>query len=105
MHKLRIVERAGIGAEQFPVSFHLNTGRLIQDGRMRADGADVRITVGEREIPFQMEGLNTACTRMTFPVDLMPDETREDVFLHYGNPDAAAPGYDRGWITGSSYWV
>ena len=95
--RIRVSERAGRGAEQFPVAFDLNTEHQVRAGRMRADGADVRIVQCDQEIPFQMEGMNTACTRVTFQVDIGPGETREDVFLMYGNPDVEAPDYDTEW--------
>ena len=96
---VRVAERAGVGATQFPVSFGLDTATLVAEGKMQADGADIRVTVGGWEAPCQVEGMNSARTRVTFQLDLGPGETRDDVVLHYGNPAAPAPSYDSGWGT------
>ena len=94
---IRVAEHAGVGAAQFPVSFELDTGPLVEAGAMRADGADVRITLGNREIPCQLEKTDAGHTRITFQIDLEANEVRKDALLHYGNPDAEMPDYDRSW--------
>lgn len=96
---IRVIEKAGVGASSFPVSFELNTARLIREGKMRPDGADIWITIAGAEVPHQFEGMNTHRTIITFQIDLKPNETRDDVILYFGNPSAQAPNYDRGWGT------
>lgn len=96
---VRVAERAGVGSTQFPVSFDLDTATLVAEGKMRADGADIRVTVGGWGAPCQVAGMNSAQTRVTFQLDLKPGETRDDVVLHYGNPAAPAPSYEGGWGT------
>ena len=94
---IRVAEQAGIAALQFPVVLELNTKQLVEAGDMRADGADVRLTLAGEEIPFQLEKMRTERTQITFQVDLVPGQIRTDAVLHYGNPKAEAPLYDTDW--------
>jgi len=94
---VRVVERSGVDARQFPVSFTLDAAVLSAEGKMQPDGADLRITVGGEEVPLQTEALDNGQMLVTFQVDLEAGQARHDVVLHYGNADAAAPRYDTSW--------
>lgn len=101
-HTLRVEDKTGVGAKHFPVSFELNTARLISEGKMRSDGADIRITIAGTEAPYQIDGINSDRTLITFQVELKPGESRDDIILHYGNPFAQAPKNDTYWTTNQS---
>lgn len=94
---IHVSERAGVGAENFPVSLKLDTARLIAMGALQTDGADLRVSVAGREVPCQAEAMGTTRTQITFEVDVRPNETREDIALHWGNPAAADPSYTSDW--------
>ena len=94
---VRVVERAGVPAPRFPVSLALDVRRLAEEGKARPDGTDLRVTIGSEEVPSQTEGLADGRMLVTFQVDLEAGQARDDVVLHYGNPDAAAPHYDTAW--------
>jgi len=94
---LRVVERAKARARDFPVSFELDTKRLITEGKLRTDLRDLRMTVAGEEVPFQLERGSSGKTKVTFQIDLGPAQVREDAVLHYGNPRAKKPEYDRTW--------
>ena len=94
---VRVVERAGVPAPRFPASLALDVRRLAEEGKARPDGTDLRVTIGSEEVPSQTEGLADGRMLVTFQVDLEAGQARDDVVLHYGNPDAAAPHYDTAW--------
>jgi hypothetical protein len=99
-HKtIRVVEQAGVGASSFPVSFELDTARLIREGKMRPDGTDIRIAIAGVEVPYQVEGMNTEHTIITFQIDLKPNESRDDIALQFGIGLEPATTYDRSWGT------
>jgi len=92
-----VTERANLPARSFPVAFELNAAELAAAGRMRADGADLRILVAGVETPHQLEPLAEGHLKVTFQIDLEPGQVRDDIVLLTGNPDASAPDYDTGW--------
>ena len=94
---IEVVERAGVPARRFPVSVRLNAEGLAEEGKMQRSGADVRVTIGGKEVPVQTEDLPDGQMLLTFQVDLEPGQVRDDLALHYGNPDAAPPQYDTTW--------
>ncbi|MHC4399081.1 MAG: FG-GAP repeat domain-containing protein [Planctomycetota bacterium] len=94
---IRLIERAGVEATSFPVSLQLDAEGLDREGKMRRDGADIRVTVADREVPYQTEQDDRGETTITFQIDLKPNEVRDDIVLHYGNASAKPPEYDIGW--------
>jgi len=95
--RLRVMERAKVSARDFPVSFELDTAELISAGKCRRDLGDLRITVAGKEVPVQVENIAGGKAIVTFQIDLLSGQAREDVVLHYGNRHATMPRYDAGW--------
>ena len=94
---LAVEEQAGVGAVDFPVSFELDTGKLVEERKLRPDMADIRITVAGVEVPCQLEKTDDAKTLVTFQISLRANQKREDVILYYGRPVAQLPEYDKSW--------
>lgn len=96
---LVVEEQAGVPAEDFPVSFELDTGKLVEEGKLRPDMADLRITAGGVEVPYQLEKADDLKTLVTFQINLRANQKREDVLLYYGRTVAQQPEYDKSWGT------
>ncbi len=94
---LVVHEQAGVGAADFPVSFELDTGRLTKQRKLKGSLADIRITVGGVEVPYQLEKTDEGKTLVTFQIDLAPNQKRKDIILYYGRRVVKAPEYDKSW--------
>jgi len=95
--QITVTEPAGLPARSFPVSFELDAAELAAAGKMRPDGADVRILVAGVEVPHQLEPIDDGRLKVTFQIDLEADQIRDDILLLTGNPSAVAPEYDTSW--------
>ncbi len=73
----------------------LDTTELITDGLMRSDGADLRVVYhaaeGWRDLPRQVEELDTDHTKVYFPLQADIAVTDTDYYLYYGNAVAGDP--------------
>ena len=94
---LVVEEQAGVAVENFPVSFELDTERLLEKYISWPNLRDVRITVGGVETPCQLEKIDDLKTLVTFQISLGANQKREDVVLYYGNGVAEQPEYDKTW--------
>ena len=94
---LVVEEQAGVAVENFPVSFELDTERLLEKYISWPNLRDIRITVGGVETPCQLEKIDDLKTLATFQINLRANQKREDVILYYGNGVAEQPDYDKTW--------
>lgn len=62
-----------------------DTATLVAGGKMQATGADIRVYVNGVEIPYVINGINTANTRLWIPLDFEPPQ-------QFVLRDAIAPG-------------
>lgn len=73
----------------FQVSFTLDTAALIRAGKMRSLGEDIRVTDSDKTtlLPFWVESINTATTKIWVKVPLIKTGTKT-IYMYYGNPNA-----------------
>jgi hypothetical protein len=90
---LTVTENSGAALTSYPVSAVVDTASLIAAGKMRPDCADIRVADAGTEIPSQVVGCDSATTRVWLQTDLAAFETRQGLYLYYGNPVAVAPDY------------
>lgn len=79
------IDYAGVPVPGYQVPITLDTASLIAAGKMRIDGADLRVTEadGVTPVPHWIErGLNTDSTLLWIRIDIAPSPT--DVWLQYG---------------------
>lgn len=94
---IQVSDRSGTSLQDFPVRFTMDTKALVRSGKMQESGADIRITVAGKEIPYQVEGMNSAATAITFQIALDPNSSRDDIRVYYGNPAGKPPEYPTDW--------
>jgi hypothetical protein len=84
------LEARGVEAvEKYQVKVMVDTARLVASGKMRKDGADLRITSGDGTsvVPYWIEGgIGTEATVVWTRLDLAVKAT--PLFLYYGQADA-----------------
>lgn len=90
------ITNSGSAQTDFQVSFTLNTDTLFDNGKLRADCNDIRVTdVNGKLLPYWIESMDTACgngqTAQTIWVK-MPSisTTGNTLYVYYGNPQASA---------------
>ncbi len=77
----------------YQVLLVLNTQAPISQGKMRADGADIRFTTTKcgTFLDYWIEsGINTPVTEIWVKVPSIPANSIERIYMYYGNPGAAA---------------
>src|SRR5690606_38290946 len=103
------------------VRFVFNHSQLVNAGKSRSDGADIRFTNDNcQNFHYWFEaGLNTASCTVWVKVDSIPASTSRDIWMFYGNalaasvsnPDSVFMFYDdfsgiaNGQAPSSSKWV
>ncbi|MCW4027583.1 MAG: DUF2341 domain-containing protein, partial [Candidatus Bathyarchaeota archaeon] len=86
--EISITEMSGNYLLDYPVLVELDTATLISEGKMRSDGADIKVkdSDGETDLSFWIEaGLNTSATRIWVKVPFIPGSSTKRISLHYGN--------------------
>ena len=77
--------------DNYQISVTLDTATLISQGKLRADGGDLRFTDSEGNLlPFWIEsGVNTAQTKLWVRLPTLRTGT-QTIFILYGNPNATS---------------
>lgn len=87
-----IVEGSGSALTDYQVRIVLDTGTLISNGLMNADGSDLRFGIddtGSTLLDYWIEsGVNTAATVVWVKVPLLPASAATGIYLFTGNPAA-----------------
>ena len=71
----------------------VDTASLIQQGKMQADGDDIRFTDsdGTTLLPYWLEGpINDANTKIWVKVPSIPAQGTKVIYFYYGNPTASS---------------
>lgn len=86
----------------YQVAVTVDTASLVTAGKVRSDGADIRLTnsVGT-QLPYWIEsGMNTNSTKIWVKVDSIPDgnlaspDNQTTIYLNYGDPDLTVGASD-----------
>ncbi len=86
-----IRERSGQDLYNYQVLVVVDTQSLIEQGKMRPDGGDIRFTDADgRLLAYWVEPgtINTTATRIWVLVPFLPANSEEIIYMYYGNPDA-----------------
>ncbi len=90
----RVTNTEPVAATEFQVLLEINTQQLISQGKMKADGSDIRFSSvrnGSSFLPYFIEkGINTAHTRIWIKLDEVPANGRKRFFMFYGNQTATS---------------
>ena len=80
-----------VALDNYQVPLTLDTATLISQGKLRADGGDLRLTDNEgNPLPFWIEsGVNTSQTKVWIRVPTLRTGT-QTLFVLYGNPNATS---------------
>lgn len=90
------ITNSGSAQTDFQVSFTLNTDSLFDNGKLRSDCNDIRVTdVNGKLLPYWIEQMATACgngqTAQTIWVKVPSISTTGDtLYVYYGNPQAGS---------------
>jgi hypothetical protein len=89
---ITITENSGSSLIDYQVSVRANTAILISQGKMKADGGDIRFTdSGGTEMSYWIEsGINTADTSIWVKVPSIPASSTTVIYMYYGNPLASS---------------
>lgn len=89
IYQRAVVITSGTALTDFQVSLTIDTATLITSGKMQSLGQDIRIadSDGTTLLPFWVENINTATTRIWTKVPSIPNGTKT-IYLYYGNPNA-----------------
>jgi hypothetical protein len=85
-----VVKHAGPAVRAYQVKLTLSTAALVASGKLRADGADVRVTAadGVSVVPHWTQGgVGTDATTIWTSLDVASGET--PAYLYYGNAEAS----------------
>ncbi|MCD4781773.1 MAG: DUF2341 domain-containing protein [Candidatus Omnitrophica bacterium] len=77
----------------YQIQLIMDTATLVTDGKMQADGADIRFLDSDDLTPISYwieSGMNTATTRIWIKVPSIPASSSKDIYLYYGNNLASA---------------
>jgi len=77
----------------YQISVTVDTASLIQQGKMQADGDDIRFTDtdGTTLLPYWLEGpINDANTKIWVKVPSIPAQGTKVIYFYYGNPTASS---------------
>ena len=88
--KLTVTNALGQDVEDYPVLLTMDTAALISAGKIRPDAIKVKIVVNGTEVPIYIEDLNTHETNIWFELDLPKGQTKDDIYLYYGDSTALA---------------
>lgn len=98
--QIRVREISGRDVDSYPVAVELDTGELIDAGKMEPDCRDLRIVDGTEELPYQIAGGRDECatdnTTIWFLASVGANQNEGDFYALYGNDNVAAPEYDTG---------
>ncbi len=87
---------AGDALTDYQVNFSLNTAQLVSDGKLQADGADLRVFLGDcTPLSFWADSLGTSSdTRVWAKVPSIAAGSSIELQVYYGNPaaESAADG-------------
>ena len=86
-----IRERSGHDLHNYQVLVVVDTQSLIEQGKMRPDGGDIRFTDADGNLlAYWVEPgtINTPATRIWVLVPYLPANSEEIIYMYYGNPDA-----------------
>jgi|GEM_PF-3636586 len=95
--RLMVIENENnVDLANYPASITINTGELITDGKLRADGGDLRIREREEEEHIDWFNTNTFTSHSNtiwFRADI-PKNSEKHYYLYYGDPSAtySTPG-------------
>jgi uncharacterized repeat protein (TIGR01451 family) len=91
---ITITNGSGLTRTDYQVLIELDTQVLIAQGKMRADGGDIRFSTdsdGTTLIDYWIEsGINTTNTRIWVRVPSLPASSAVTIYMFYGNPGAAS---------------
>lgn len=94
---LQITNETTVATTNYQVLVILNTEELIQAGKLRADGADLRFGKDKQgSVYFRHyveSGLNTTHTRIWVLLDEVAASSRKKFWMYYGNTGAVSENY------------
>ncbi|NQT19473.1 MAG: SUMF1/EgtB/PvdO family nonheme iron enzyme, partial [Planctomycetes bacterium] len=88
---------------RYSIKITLDTAALVAAGKMQADCGDIRIVEGGNEIAYGIRNPNTASTEVYFIADDLDVGDNNDIFMYYGNPQAA-DGFVANWKDAYYIW-
>jgi hypothetical protein len=90
---IEISEQASVALTNYQVDLTINTADLVTQGKMNADGSDLRFysdSCLSTQLPFWVEsGINSAITSVWVNVPSIPANTVTTIYMGYGDPVAA----------------
>ena len=88
---ITITNNVDYDLENFQVNVIIDTATLISQGKMQADGRDIRfVSADGTELPYWIEsGINTASTSIWVKIPSIPAHGSITIYIYYGNPTAA----------------
>jgi len=82
----------------YPIRVTANTAELISELKLRPDAVNFKVLVANTEVPIFIEsGFNTDQTKIWFELDMLDGQTRDDVFLVYGDTGLALTRQEPDW--------
>ncbi|MFM2376812.1 MAG: hypothetical protein RLZZ165_1909 [Bacteroidota bacterium] len=94
---ISILNHESIQLNDWQVRVTIDTQTLIDQGKMNADGSDIRFTLADccTEIPYWIQsGLNTPSTELIVRVPQLYSSDTTWIQMYYGNPSANVPVSD-----------